>query len=88
MEVILVKNLCNIDNLTQNSSWKIILEKLVEQVGTDKEVRLDFKGINVVEPWTHEAFGEILKMSNIHFRFTSCNKESVESFVNNYVLKK
>ena len=68
MRVVRVKDWCNIDNLTQESSWVEILGLIKKNVKKDEKVLLDFIGISVIEPWTLDAFGKILKMDNIYFR--------------------
>lgn len=82
-----VKDWCDIDNLTQDSSWVDIYGHIKEKVSPDEKVLLDFKGISVIEPWTLDTFGKILKMDNIYFRFTSYNKESLTNFVNRIKMK-
>lgn len=82
-----VKDWCDIDNLTQDSSWVDIYEQIKEKVNPDEKVLLDFKGINVIEPWTLDTFGKILKFNNIYFRFTSYNKETLTNFVNRIKMK-
>lgn len=82
MRTILVHDICGVDNLTQGSSWKEVLEYIKQNIDTSENVMLDFKGINVIEPWTIDEFGDVLKFENIYFRFTSSNKESLTAFVN------
>lgn len=87
IKVVRVKDWCDIDNLTQDSSWVDIYEHIKKEVKQDEKVMLDFKGISVIEPWTLDTFGKILKMDNIYFRFTSYNKESLTNFVNRIKMK-
>lgn len=87
MRVVRVKDWCNIDNLTQDNSWMDIYEHIKSEVKPNEKVILDFKGISVIEPWTLDTFGKILKHDNIYFRFTSSNKENLTNFVNRIKMK-
>lgn len=82
-----VKDWCDIDNLTQDNSWGAIYNHIKNEVAPTEKVLLDFKGINVIEPWLLDTFGKILKLDNIYFRFTSSNKEGLTNFVNRIKMK-
>lgn len=87
IRVLLVHDICKVDNMTQGSSWRELLDFIRSEIGTEEEILLDFKGVNVIEPWTITEFGEVLKFENVYFRFTSSNKESLVSFVNKIKMK-
>ena len=81
-----VKQIVNVDNISQGTSWKILHNKLQESYSKE-DVMLDFLGIMVHEPWTIKEFDEILKMNNIHFRFRGNNKEELDKFCNKIKIK-
>ena len=81
-----VKQLVNLDNLSQGKSWKLIHDKLLESYN-EEEVMLDFLGIMVHEPWTIKEFDEILKMKNIYFRFRGNDREELDKFCNKIKIK-
>lgn len=76
-----------VDNLTQESSWKVIKDKLIKDCKDEDKVVLDFYGVNVVDPWTLTEFCEILKLNNVYFRFTGYNQELLDKMKNKIMMR-
>ena len=55
-----VKQIVNVDNISQGTSWKILHNKLQESYSKE-DVMLDFLGIMVHEPLTIKEFDEIFR---------------------------
>lgn len=73
-----LKDLYNVDTISQDKGWKKLLaavEELEQNLDSeDKEIMIDFKGINVVDPWDFGSFKQLIKKENIHMRFTNCEE--------------
>lgn len=74
MKRVLVKELYNVDNLSQNRGWTKINERLKEMYPENELIELDFKGINVIKPWDCDSFKDVLSNKNIHMVFTNADE--------------
>ena len=52
-----IKELYNVDTISQDKGWKKIQEALPE----GEEIMIDFSGTNVVDPWDCPEFKKLLK---------------------------
>lgn len=66
MDRIKLKDIFNVDTLSQDKGWKRVRELLGE---INTPTMIDFAGINVVEPWQCSEFRQLLQNENIHFEF-------------------
>lgn len=67
MEVVKLKDLYNVDTISQDKGWK----KVHDNLPADTNIMIDFTDINTVEPWTCVEFTKLLRETNIHLRFTN-----------------
>ena len=71
---ILVKDIYNVDNLSQNKGWEKINNRIKEMNPDNNVIELDFRGINVTKPWDCDGFKDILSNKNIHMRFINADE--------------
>lgn len=72
-----LKELYPVDNLSQDKGWKKIIDALASlEEDISGGIRIDFTGINVIDPWTSPHFQQLIRMGNVHFKFTN-NEELV-----------
>lgn len=76
-KVISVKGIYGLGILSQEASWKELLHK-IELMGLLKDgaenVLLDFKGINVADPYRSISFMKMLRYENLQFKFYGLGK--------------
>ena len=65
-----IKELYNVDTISQDKGWKRVHEALPE----GEEVMIDFYGTNVVDPWDCPEFKKLLKNPLVHMKFTNCDE--------------
>ena len=66
MDRIKLKELFNVDTLSQDKGWK----KVRDMIGDiDKPTMIDLSGINIIEPWQCGEFRQLLQNENLHFEF-------------------
>ena len=66
MEVILVKDIINVDTISKSTTaWKTIA-KAIENV--EGEIQLNFRGIQLIEPWTNEDFKQLMKDPRVYIK--------------------
>lgn len=70
-----LKELYSVDTISQDKGWKKLLTAIEELEQTltdeDKSIMIDFRGINVVDPWEFSSFKQLIKKDNIHMKFTN-----------------
>lgn len=63
-----LKELYNVDTISQDKGWKKVQEALPD----GEEILIDFSGINVVDPWDCVEFKKLLKNPLVHMKFVNC----------------
>lgn len=67
-----LKELYNVDTLSQDKGWKKV-QQAIE--GIEEDIMIDFSSTNVIDPWQCSEFKQLLRKSNVHMRFV--NEESI-----------
>lgn len=66
MEIIQVKDIINVDTISKSTTaWKNILETVAKVEG---EVKLDFRGIQLIEPWTNADFKQLMSDPRVYVK--------------------
>lgn len=63
-----LKELYQVDTISQDKGWKKIREKIDE---IHEPFLIDFTGINIIDPWSSIEFKQIIKETQVHMRFTN-----------------
>lgn len=81
MKVIRVKNIYEVDRISDNNNnaWSIILDAINEYIERNEDVLLDFKGIDLFNPWTNMGFKKLFKHENIKIKIY--NSEKIASMI-------
>ena len=65
-----LKELVNVDNISQEKTWWDLLNA-IKGFDTDDPINIDMSGINITDPWEIEAFHELMNNENIYLTFTN-----------------
>ena len=66
MEIISVRDILKVDTISRSTgAWKELI-KLAN--GTDGDILFDFRGIQLIEPWTNEDFKQLMKNERVHLK--------------------
>ena len=66
-----LKELCNVDTLSQDMVWKMVLDNVRKLNIGEERLSIDFTGVRVLEPWMCPSFKELLRIDNIQLVFTN-----------------
>ena len=67
-----LKELYNVDTISQDKGWKKVAQALEELLSTTTEdIMIDFSSTNVVDPWQSAEFKQILKNERVHMKFVN-----------------
>lgn len=67
-----ISEFVNVDNISQDATWNKVRDGILafeKTLTDDKDIQIDFSGVNISEPWLFEAFVDLLKKDNIHMLF-------------------
>lgn len=65
-----IKELYNVDTISQDKGWKKVNDALPE----NETIMIDFTGTNIVDPWDCSEFKKLLKNPLVHMKFTNCDE--------------
>lgn len=67
-----LKELYNVDTISQDKGWKKVLQAINDILATTNEdILIDFSSTNVVDPWQSIEFKKLLSNEKIHMKFVN-----------------
>lgn len=76
-----VRDVYNIDKISQRKSWVTLTEKLSEELKSGDELLLDFDDIIVEDPLKHQEFKEILSLPHVRMKFSGKDKSKMSELI-------
>jgi len=66
-----LKELYDVDTISQDKGWKKLQDAISEVTKDNEEVTIDFTGTNVVDPWNCVEFRKLLQNPLLYMEFTN-----------------
>lgn len=70
-----LKEIYNVDTISQDKGWKKVAKAIEEmQQTTDEDIMIDFSSTNVVDPWNSAEFRQLIRNEKLHMKFVNSEK--------------
>lgn len=80
MREVSVKSIYNVDTISKNNQkpWVKLMEYMRTEVAEGEDIMFDFKGIDVIQPWSTNEFKMFMQDTRVHLRLW-CSANTVNS---------